>query len=278
MTLETGDVILTGTPAGSSVVVPGDVVEVEVDAPGCRGRAELRPPRDDDHRGRRTPSATTARSPRSTTCQRIEAWGASRSRRLSRRPRRRRGATPDAAPRPRSSSPTSCASCSAPSASRPSASQLRKRGYTTSSSRACTPTARAPASSAGPDPAVRPVPPRPVRAHGGGYNAQKLAFDTVGPGEVLVDRGPRRARHRHGRRRARAARPGARRGRHRHRRRHPRLRRGRRARHPHVLAGPAPLGARPPARAMGGRRRDRVRRRGRRSPATSSWATATASS
>ena len=31
-TLETGDVILTGTPAGSSVVVPGDVVEVEVSA------------------------------------------------------------------------------------------------------------------------------------------------------------------------------------------------------------------------------------------------------
>ena len=33
-TLEPGDVILTGTPAGSSVVVPGDVVEVEVDVPG----------------------------------------------------------------------------------------------------------------------------------------------------------------------------------------------------------------------------------------------------
>src|SRR5699024_9346638 len=32
-TLETGDIILTGTPAGSSVVQPGDVVEVEVDAP-----------------------------------------------------------------------------------------------------------------------------------------------------------------------------------------------------------------------------------------------------
>ena len=30
MTLEPGDVILTGTPAGSSVIVPGDVVEVEV--------------------------------------------------------------------------------------------------------------------------------------------------------------------------------------------------------------------------------------------------------
>ena len=37
MTLETGDVILTGTPAGSSVVVPGDVVEVEVDAPDAAG-------------------------------------------------------------------------------------------------------------------------------------------------------------------------------------------------------------------------------------------------
>ena len=34
-TLETGDVILTGTPAGSSVIVPGDVVEVQVDAEGA---------------------------------------------------------------------------------------------------------------------------------------------------------------------------------------------------------------------------------------------------
>src|SRR4029077_18729295 len=32
MTLEPGDVILTGTPAGSTVVEPGDVVEVEVTA------------------------------------------------------------------------------------------------------------------------------------------------------------------------------------------------------------------------------------------------------
>ena len=37
LTLEPGDVILTGTPAGSSVVVPGDVVEVEVDAPDTPG-------------------------------------------------------------------------------------------------------------------------------------------------------------------------------------------------------------------------------------------------
>ncbi|NNN30737.1 fumarylacetoacetate hydrolase family protein [Streptomyces sp. S3(2020)] len=35
MTLEPGDVILTGTPAGASVVVPGDTVEVEVGADGA---------------------------------------------------------------------------------------------------------------------------------------------------------------------------------------------------------------------------------------------------
>ncbi|WP_144016880.1 fumarylacetoacetate hydrolase family protein [Beutenbergia cavernae] len=37
LTLEAGDVILTGTPAGASVAAPGDVVEVEVDAPTAPG-------------------------------------------------------------------------------------------------------------------------------------------------------------------------------------------------------------------------------------------------
>ncbi|CAG7844274.1 Homoprotocatechuate catabolism bifunctional isomerase/decarboxylase [Pseudoclavibacter triregionum] len=37
MTLEPGDIILTGTPAGSSVAQPGDTVEVEVDAPTAPG-------------------------------------------------------------------------------------------------------------------------------------------------------------------------------------------------------------------------------------------------
>ena len=41
LTLEEGDIILTGTPAGASVAVPGDVLEVEV---GTDGRAEHRPP------------------------------------------------------------------------------------------------------------------------------------------------------------------------------------------------------------------------------------------
>ncbi|WP_165242659.1 fumarylacetoacetate hydrolase family protein [Corynebacterium lizhenjunii] len=44
MTLEVGDIILTGTPAGSTVVHPGDVVEVEVDVPGVvtSGRLQSR--------------------------------------------------------------------------------------------------------------------------------------------------------------------------------------------------------------------------------------------
>lgn len=38
ITLEPGDLILTGTPAGSTVVVPGDVVEVEVDTVAVEGQ------------------------------------------------------------------------------------------------------------------------------------------------------------------------------------------------------------------------------------------------
>lgn len=41
MTLEPGDIILTGTPAGSTVIVPGDVVEVEVDVPGGPSSGKL---------------------------------------------------------------------------------------------------------------------------------------------------------------------------------------------------------------------------------------------
>ena len=43
LTLEPGDVILTGTPTGSTVVAPGDVVEVEVSA-GDQSSGRLRSP------------------------------------------------------------------------------------------------------------------------------------------------------------------------------------------------------------------------------------------
>ncbi|MBW8891578.1 MAG: fumarylacetoacetate hydrolase family protein [Burkholderiales bacterium] len=74
LTLEAGDVILTGTPAGSSVVVPGDTVEVEVDAPSAPGAPTT---------GRlvtpvvegATPLAEYGARPKLDDIQRAEAWG-----------------------------------------------------------------------------------------------------------------------------------------------------------------------------------------------------------
>ncbi|MEV6446735.1 fumarylacetoacetate hydrolase family protein [Amycolatopsis sp. NPDC051716] len=83
ITLEPGDVVLTGTPAGASVVVPGYVVEVEVDAGGqttgrlvttiAGGTVPLGPygalPRVDENWTRPAATArgcTTSRSPRTS--------------------------------------------------------------------------------------------------------------------------------------------------------------------------------------------------------------------
>src|SRR3954454_6868606 len=74
ITLEPGDVILTGTPAGSSVAVPGDVVEVEVDAPTAPGAPTT---------GRllsrvvegTVPFADFGAKPTVDDVQRVEAWG-----------------------------------------------------------------------------------------------------------------------------------------------------------------------------------------------------------
>ena len=74
MTLEPGDVILTGTPAGSSVAQPGDVVEVEVDAPTApgapsTGRLVTRVV-ESEH-----PMAPYGHGPQVDDLQREEAWG-----------------------------------------------------------------------------------------------------------------------------------------------------------------------------------------------------------
>ena len=75
LTLETGDVILTGTPAGSSVVGPGAVIEVEVDAPDAAGAPST---------GRLTTTVVPGETPfdpslgslpAATELQRAEAWG-----------------------------------------------------------------------------------------------------------------------------------------------------------------------------------------------------------
>ncbi|WP_347354881.1 fumarylacetoacetate hydrolase family protein [Intrasporangium sp.] len=174
-TLEPGDVILTGTPAGSSVVVPGDVVEVEVDHPGTGASS-----------GRLVTTVTAEEGggydasvgslPAVDDAQRIAAWG-SRA----------------AAGLPETDEPgtaTLSAALRSKLASIPVASlssQLRRRGLNNVSidgvralpgSGKLVGTART----------LRFVPNREdlFQTHGGGHNAQKAAFDAVGEGEVIV--------------------------------------------------------------------------------------------
>ncbi|WP_353813254.1 fumarylacetoacetate hydrolase family protein [Agromyces sp. SYSU T00266] len=193
-TLETGDVILTGTPAGSTVVVPGDVVEVEVDAPGIAGAPST---------GRLVTTVTQGAvafgdfgsRPDVDDRQRVEAWGSAESHAAAVAAGR---ATP-------LDSPVAAASEGADAAEPPYeltdelrarlssvavatlSVALRKRGYHDvfiEGVFANHPGDRI----VGRARTLRFIPARPdlFASHGGGYNAQKRAFDTVGAGEVLV--------------------------------------------------------------------------------------------
>ena len=180
MTLETGDVILTGTPAGSSVVVPGDVVEVEVDAPLAPGAPSS---------GRlvttvtegTTPFADFGSAPAVDDRQRIEAWGDAQAAGIAPADR-----VPDAAA-PQFELTDELRELLGSVGVATLSVQLRKRGYTDvflEGVRANRPGARV----VGRARTLRFVPFRPdlFARKGGGYNAQKLAFDTVEPGEVIV--------------------------------------------------------------------------------------------
>ncbi|MFB9309169.1 2-keto-4-pentenoate hydratase/2-oxohepta-3-ene-1,7-dioic acid hydratase in catechol pathway/regulator of RNase E activity RraA [Agromyces hippuratus] len=192
MTLETGDVILTGTPAGSSVVLPGDVVEVEVDAPGTPGAPTT---------GRLVTTITQGAAefgdygtkPATDDLQRVEAWGSDDEL-----------AAAVAAGRASAPTTTSTADAAAPAAPAFELTDelradfgrvavatlsvaLRKRGYHDifiEGVAANHPGDRI----VGRAKTLRFIPFRPdlFQSHGGGFNAQKLAFDTVAPGEVLV--------------------------------------------------------------------------------------------
>lgn len=176
MTLEPGDVILTGTPAGASVAQPGQCIEVEVSS-------------DAD------PSVTTGRlatavvegpalppwgSPPSVDdAQRSDAWGHDVSTASA-------AGEPDAAPAPFELTDdlrTRLTNVSVATLS----SQLRSRGYNEVSVDGVRPLVRG-AKMVGRARTLRYLPYRKdlFAARGGGYNAQKRAIDTVGPGEVLV--------------------------------------------------------------------------------------------
>jgi regulator of RNase E activity RraA/2-keto-4-pentenoate hydratase/2-oxohepta-3-ene-1,7-dioic acid hydratase in catechol pathway len=175
VTLEPGDLILTGTPTGSTVVNPGDVVEVEVSA-GEQSSGRLRSPIVEADYRLEPPGAM----PRADDAERSAAYGAARH------------------PAPPSTRPVQP---SAHSAQPPTeildrlrevstatlAALLRKRGLNgltldgLRSTRPGTPMA-------GYARTVRYLPLREdlSASHGGGMNAQRRAIEAIRPGEVLV--------------------------------------------------------------------------------------------
>jgi 2-keto-4-pentenoate hydratase/2-oxohepta-3-ene-1,7-dioic acid hydratase in catechol pathway/regulator of RNase E activity RraA len=170
ITLEPGDVILTGTPAGSSVVVPGQMVEVEVDAPDAPGA-----PRTGRLITRVVESASApgafGAGPKIDDLQRAEAWGSAAAAGL------------EAEWQLTDELKAKIASVSTATIS----SQLRKRGFDEVSIDGVHPTHPG-EKMIGRARTLRFIPYREdlFESHGGGFNAQKRAFDTLNPGDVLV--------------------------------------------------------------------------------------------
>ncbi|MEO6505622.1 MAG: fumarylacetoacetate hydrolase family protein [Terrimesophilobacter sp.] len=165
ITLEIGDVILTGTPAGASVVQPGDVVEVEVDGAG-------------QTTGKLTstitqgivPMTEVGALPRVDDQQRADAYGMDLA---------------DAAPRFELTDDLKAKINSVGTATL--SSQLRKHGFNNMSIDGLTST-KPGTRLVGLARTLRFVPNREdlFATRGGGYNAQKQAFDSLNPDDVLV--------------------------------------------------------------------------------------------
>ncbi|MCC9176783.1 fumarylacetoacetate hydrolase family protein [Arthrobacter sp. zg-Y750] len=171
LTLEPGDLILTGTPAGASVAVPGDRLEVEVDVPGT-----------DQTTGRlattvtdgTTPLAPFGAQPKIDDKQREEAWGSAEKAGLAPK-KQQKTLTPELRAKLESVATATLSS------------QMRSRGLNNVSIDGLTGT-RTGRKVVGTARTLRYVPNREdlFRSHGGGYNAQKRAIDSVGEGEILV--------------------------------------------------------------------------------------------
>ena len=172
LTLHPGDVVLTGTPAGASVAEPGDTVEVEVDAPSrglssgrlvsivAEGRGDFGP--------------ALGATPVVNDVQREEAWG---SREAAGLPERGGAGTLRPALKAKlKEAPVAVI-----------AQELRQRGLNNVVIDGVRPT-RPGTRLVGVAKTLRFVPNREdlFTAHGGGFNAQKQAFDSVAEDEVIV--------------------------------------------------------------------------------------------
>jgi regulator of RNase E activity RraA/2-keto-4-pentenoate hydratase/2-oxohepta-3-ene-1,7-dioic acid hydratase in catechol pathway len=173
-TLEPGDVILTGTPTGSTVVQPGDLVEVEVGAAETAGDAwvstgRLRSPIQEADYDLSPPGAM----PTTDDAQREAAYGVT------------------GAPGP-SDAPTELLRAVAKVSTATLSAQLRKRGFNSVTLDRLHAT-RPDRKMVGFAKTLRYVPFREDlfaeyggTVPGGGLNAQKRAVEQVRPGEVLV--------------------------------------------------------------------------------------------
>jgi len=169
LTLEEGDIILTGTPAGASVAVPGDVLEVEVttsDGGLSTGRLTT------TVKEGTTAFADFGARPKADDLQREEAYG---SREAAGLPAAGSALSPELKVKLESV-------CTATLSS-----QLRKRGLNNVSIDGLTAT-RPDRKVVGLARTLRYVPNREdlFTTHGGGFNAQKRAIDSVNEGEILV--------------------------------------------------------------------------------------------
>ncbi|MHA7208362.1 fumarylacetoacetate hydrolase family protein [Arthrobacter sp. MDT1-65] len=169
MTLEPGDIILSGTPAGASVAVPGDLLEVEVSA-GALSTGRLTT----TVSGGTTPLAEFGARPKTDDVQREEAYGSREAAGLP-APVSQVVLTPELKARLEGVSTATLSS------------QLRKRGLNNVSIDGLTSTQPG-RRVVGLARTLRYVPNREdlFKEHGGGYNAQKRAIDTVNEGEILV--------------------------------------------------------------------------------------------
>ena len=172
MTLKAGDVILTGTPAGSSVIVPGDVVEVQVDdeAAGLStGRLSTTVIEGTES------FAAFGNQPKITDADKIDAFGTAAAAGIVSAITGKEALTDDVKEKLMSVATATISGA------------LRKRGLNnvsvdglqaTKGMRKVIGTART----------LRYVPGREdlFKTHGGGYNAQKRVIDAIGPGEILV--------------------------------------------------------------------------------------------
>ncbi|PCC41882.1 fumarylacetoacetate hydrolase family protein [Brevibacterium aurantiacum] len=177
MTLEPGDVILTGTPAGSSVVAPGDTVEVEVSATSASTGAELSSGRlvTNVVEGAGEFDPKLGSTPAVTEALQADAWGS----------REEAGLAPEESAANPLSEDLRAKLTEAPTAGL--SAQLRGRGLNNVVIEGVS--ALAPGTKVvGTAKTLRFVPNREdlFKSHGGGYNAQKRAFDSLQPGEVVV--------------------------------------------------------------------------------------------